>query len=78
MNQVSKSGIQISGRLKSTVPIDIARGARLIHARIKERKQGKRTAGKAKRGRQARKNTKGTNRRKESKAKRAAEGYISY
>ena len=39
MNQESNDGIQISGRLKSTTPIDIARGARLIHARRQKRKE---------------------------------------
>ena len=76
MNQVSKSGIQISGRLKSTIPIDIARGARLRHAisqkkRSREKGQPARRKGEDKRG----KDTKGTNRRerKASKAKGMAE-----
>jgi hypothetical protein len=62
MNQVSNCGIQISGRLKSTFPIDIARGARLIHARSQKRKEagkkdsrqgekGKTSEGKTQKGR---------------------------
>jgi hypothetical protein len=76
MNQVSKIGIQISGRLKSTTPIDIARGARLIHARRQKRKEaGKKDSRQGEKGKTSEGNTKEANRRerKASKAQGMAE-----